>query len=187
MPHSDERLRPWIAEQLGELTELSSIKTVVDVGTGAGTWYDFMHSRVPEAFWIGIEIWEPYISMYSLRERYDQVVKVDARMMENLPQADLYIFGDVLEHMPAADAIQLWNRALKVSKWLVINLPVRRYEQGALFGNPNEEHVYHWDVPAVLESFLGIVASHGGFPDQGSVVGAFIARGEGGDEDAESV
>ena len=96
----------------------------------------------------------------------------------SLPRADLYIFGDVLEHMPAPDAVRTWDRARAAASWLVINLPVRRYEQGALHGNPHETHVHHWDVPSVLESFGGITASHSGFPGEGSVVGAFIAEGE---------
>jgi SAM-dependent methyltransferase len=175
VPHSDERLRPWIAEQL---SELPVAKTVVDVGAGAGTWRDFLGPRIPDAKWTAIEVWGPYLEMFALEQRYDQVILGDARDVD-LPVADLYIFGDVLEHMPAEDAIVLWERARKIAKWLVINLPVRRYEQGALFGNPHEVHAHHWDVPAVLKSFPGIISSHSGFPDEGSVVGAFIARGDG--------
>ena len=69
----------------------------------------------------------------------------------------------------------LWDRARLVSSWLVINLPVRRYEQGPLFGNPHEVHVCHWDMESVLERFGGIVSSNEGEPP--SVVGAFIGRG----------
>ena len=73
--------------------------------------------------------------MYGLEDRYDEVILADARDI-TLPEAELYIFGDVLEHMPAQDAMALWDRARQVSSWLVINLPVRRYEQGAAVRQP---------------------------------------------------
>jgi hypothetical protein len=129
---------------------------------------------------MGIEIWRPYVEQYRLDERYDYLITEDARIVGfppkgAFPEADLCIFGDVLEHMPDGDAVKLWDRARDVSRWLVINLPVRRYEQGPLFGNPHEEHVHHWDTPSVLERFEGIVSHNDGEPP--SVVGAFIARG----------
>lgn len=175
MPHSDEALRPWIAGQLRTSCDLPSVETVVDVGAGAGGWREFMRPHVPDARWTAIEIWRPYIAMFSLRERYDQVIHGDVRRV-TLPPADLYIFGDVLEHMPAADAVRVWGKARKAARWLVINLPVTRYEQDAIMGNPYEAHVCHWDMPSVLESFPGIIFSHENVP--GSTVGAFIAEGE---------
>ena len=180
MPHSDERLRPWILDELWRQTDGGRdpdfFRSIVDVGAGAGTWLDFLRPHMPDARFTAIEVWEPYLTAYSLRERYDEVILGDAREVA-LPAADLYIFGDVLEHMPAPDAVRLWDRAREVASWLVINLPVRRYEQGALHGNPHEVHVHHWDTASVLESFGGIAAHHEGFPETGSVVGAFIARG----------
>jgi len=178
MPHSDERLRPWILEELRRHADLPSVRHVVDVGAGAGTWWDFLCPHVPAAEWTAIEVWEPYVDLYGLPERYDRVTVADARETA-LPPADLYIFGDVLEHMPAPDAVALWDRARQVASWLVINLPVLRYEQGPLFGNPHEVHVHHWDEESVLASFGGIMAHHGPMEDgSGSVVGAFIARGQ---------
>ena len=175
MPHSDEALRPWILTQLQQVTDLASARAVVDVGAGAGTWLDFLRPHMPAARFTAIEIWEPYLAAYALRDRYDEVILGDARTLDPLPGADLYVFGDVLEHMPAADAVALWDRARRVAGWLVINLPVRRYDQGALFGNPHEEHVHHWDVASVLDRFAGIISSNEGAPP--SVVGAFIAKG----------
>ena len=155
---------------------LPSARSVVDVGAGAGTWLDFLKPHLPAARFTAIEAWEPYLSMYGLWERYDEVILADARTTA-LPEADLYVFGDVLEHMPAPDAVALWDKARAVAAWLVINLPVRRYEQGALNGNPHEVHHHHWDTASVLESFGGIISSHDGFPETGSVVGAFVAKG----------
>lgn len=177
MPHSDERLRPWILGELRRIAGPDFFRSVADCGAGAGTWLDFLRPHMPDARFTAIEVWEPYLAAYSLRDRYDEVILGDLRDAD-LPPADLYIFGDVLEHMPAPDAVRVWDRAREAASWLVINLPVRRYEQGALHGNPHEAHVCHWDVPSVLESFGGITASHPGFPEENSAVGAFIAEGE---------
>jgi hypothetical protein len=170
VPYSDGSLRPWIAGQIGSL---SPVRSVVDVGAGAGAARDFY--QFPGARWTAIEIWGPYVPRFQLQERYDEVLVCDARALDPLPPADLYLFGDVMEHMPAPDAVALWGRARAVARVLVINLPVLPYPQGPEHGNPYEEHVHQWDIGSVLAAFPGIIGSHGPLP--GSTVGAFIAGG----------
>jgi hypothetical protein len=178
MPHSDEQLRPWIRAELERFCDLRSFTKVVDVGAGAGAWLDFLKPSTGQARWVAVEVWGPYVQMFNLDQRYDELILSDARQAE-LPDADLYIFGDVLEHMPADDAVRLWDRVRHFADWLVINLPVIRYEQGAVMGNPHEVHVHHWDTPSVLASFPGIVSHHDVLPGMGSGVGAFIGKGYG--------
>lgn len=180
MPWSDVTLRPWILAELQQ--RCGEVRTVVDVGAGAGTGLDFYGPHWPGARWTAIEIWEPYAGEFGLRDRYDEVIVGDVRELPGLPAADLYIFGDVLEHMPAADAVAVWDRARRVARWLVINLPVLRYEQGMVCGNPFEAHLVHWDMETVRASFTGIVAESGPRPDLppwygDTTVGAFIAEG----------
>jgi hypothetical protein len=116
------------------------------------------------------------VAQFGLKERYDEVIVADVRALDLLPEADLYIFGDVLEHMSDTEAVEAWNRARSVSRWLVIGLPVLEYIQGPEFGNVHETHLYQWSMEEVLERFAGIEASIGVPP--GEVSGAFIARGE---------
>lgn len=179
MPGSDGILRPWVARELASRTNLADFGTVVDVGAGAGTWLDYLKGSTGDARWTAIEIWEPYVGQYSLRRRYDEVVIGDARQI-TLPAGGLYIFGDVIEHMPVEDAVTLWSRARRVAQWLIISLPVCYAPQGAEYGNPSEVHVHHWDTASVLESFAGIVAHEIriGRPAPDLDMGAFIARGE---------
>ena len=173
MPYSDPTLRPWIADRLAG----RCIQSVVDVGAGAGDARDSY--RFPGAKWTAIEIWPAYVLKFGLRDRYDTVIVTDVRELDPLPEADLYLFCDVLEHMPVTDAITLWERARKAASWLVISLPVLPYPQGPEEGNPHEEHVAQWDAPSVLEAFAGIFAYSGPRPDltPGTTVGAFTARG----------
>lgn len=132
---------------------------------------------MPQAAWTAVEVWPAYVSRFRLRERYGTVLLVDARQLRPFPAADLTIFGDVLEHMAAAEAVSCWEAALAVSRWVVASLPVfSRYEQGAEFGNPHEEHVCHWDVPSFWGEFAGIVAASPQVGD--SCAGAFLARGD---------
>jgi hypothetical protein len=170
VPWSDGSLRHWIAASLAARPPSS----VVDVGAGAGAARDYY--RFPGARWTAVEIWEPYVPRFRLRERYDEVIVADARVLDPLPPADLYLLCDVLEHMPAADAVRLWDRARAVARVLVISLPVLDYPQGEDEGNPHEAHVHQWDEESVRESFAGITDWHGPLTP-GSKVGAFIAAG----------
>jgi hypothetical protein len=151
----------------------------VDAGAGAGTWHTFLSPFLPNAvWWTAIEIWEPYVERFHLDERYDEVLVRDVRDPEPLPEADLYLFGDVLEHMSPLDAVQTWNRAREAASWLVLSIPVLPCPQGPFEGNIHEIHQADWDMAGVLEKFPGIVA-HVGPPavPPGAVAGAFIAEG----------
>ncbi len=145
------------------------------MGAGAGTARGFYEPHFPGAYWTAIEIWEPYVEAFGLTQKYDKVIVHDVRRMAKLPDADLYIFGDVLEHMLPDEATDLWGRARIISCHLVINLPVLPYPQGPWEGNPYEEHVAQWTMESVLSAFPGITASCG--PVAGGTVGAFVARG----------
>lgn len=180
MPFSDITLRPWIAGQIRRWC--GTVTSVVDVGAGAGTGADFYKPQIPGSRWTAIEIWEPYVKEYRLWDKYSAVVVADVRDLDPLPPADLYLFGDVLEHMEADEAVKVWDRAREVARWLVINLPVLPCEQGTVNGNPFEAHLVHWDMASVRESFTGIVAESPPRPDLppwfgNTVVGAFIASG----------
>lgn len=116
--------------------------TVVDIGPGIGTYSNLfrLHHR---AHWTGIEIYEPYIHRFDLHAKYDDVIVGDAREVD-LPAADLYIAGDVLEHMPRKDAVALIDRMKTAAKHLFVSVPIVVYEQGEWGGNIHETHRYHW-------------------------------------------
>lgn len=174
MPYSDGSLRPWVAAQLAEAGVTPA--SVVDVGAGAGEGWDFYAPLWPGAAWTAIEVYAPYVPAFGLERKYGRVLVGDVRLMP-LPAADLYLFGDVLEHMPAADAVALWDRARRVAAHLVIGIPVEPYPQGPVYGNPHEAHLHDWDVVSVLASFAGITSFAGPLP--GSRTAAFIAAGLG--------
>lgn len=162
-------------EQLEGLNVLSEVSCVVDVGAGAGGWYDFLSPHMV-ARWVAVEVWEPYITRFGLKDKYHLVINADARTLNPFPASDLVIFGDVLEHMTDLEALGCWQLARSRAQWVVASLPVyERYEQGPLEGNPYEEHLHHWDVESFLDAFPGVLAHSPRVGD--SCAGAFLARG----------
>lgn len=175
MPLSDPSHRPWVLDQLRQACggDLGRIRSVVDAGAGLGGWEGFLKPWLTGARWTAIEIWAPYTDRFLLRHRYHQVITADLADLDPFPPADLIIFGDVLEHMPADRAAAVWEKARAAGWRLVLGIPVRCYPQGEDQGNPYEAHVSTWTTGSVLATFGGIYA-HQANPD----TGAFIAEGQ---------
>lgn len=139
MPHSHPFGKEWAAD----LFAVVKPRSVIDIGAGAGMWIDALRHRVSEPqAWTAVEVWEPYIERYGLREKYDEIIVEDARFAK-FPDACLAIAGDVLEHMPELDAVLLIERMKWHAQHVLISVPVIHYEQGELEGNPYETHVWH--------------------------------------------
>jgi hypothetical protein len=172
MPLSDHRHRPWMLAQLQAETDLSTIRTVVDVGAGFGGYREFLQPFTPVANWTAIEVFEPYVDRFLLRYRYATVMVADVRTVDPLPSADIYLLGDVVEHMPRSDAYDLWEKVLASCWRAVVSLPIVPYPQGEAEGNPYEAHVETWSTEQVYGELGGIIAGH-----VNEVTGAFIAKG----------
>jgi predicted TPR repeat methyltransferase len=124
----------------------STIKTVVDIGPGSGTYVKLIKEDAQccvNATWIGIEIWKPYIEEFNLESRYNQILNQDVRTVDwTVLNPDVVIAGDVLEHMTKEDAVALVDRILQVSDMLIVSIPIRHMPQDEhAYPNPHEEHV----------------------------------------------
>lgn len=121
-------------------------RTVIDVGAGSGTYAQAVRAHSPwKGRWTAVEAWAPYVARFGLDGLYDAVVVADARRLVGpFYRADLVIAGDVLEHMPRADAVRLLDRVRAHAAHLIVSVPVLHLDQGAVYGNPLEEHVDHW-------------------------------------------
>ncbi|WP_054565958.1 bifunctional 2-polyprenyl-6-hydroxyphenol methylase/3-demethylubiquinol 3-O-methyltransferase UbiG [Frankia sp. R43] len=166
MPYSSECGKAWITSWLAELAPAS----VLDIGAGAGGYARICRQACPAARLTAVEIWEPYVARFGLASLYDEVLVGDARTLA-LPAVDVVILGDVLEHMIAAEAVELWARARAASRLGVLaSLPVVPYPQGAVEGNPHEEHRETWSHARVLARLPGVVAS-----DVDGDIGVYLA------------
>lgn len=170
MPYSEPDNKEWIVKKLKEINP----KKMLDVGTGVGIYGDLARIFLPDTHVDGVEVFEPYFQMFGLTQKYNRMLQIDVRELPEFEDYDVIIFGDVLEHMTKEEAISLWEKASKHTKWAIITIPVIHNEQGPVYGNPYETHVEEdWSVDSVLKSFKGIV-EHKVF----SITGAFIAKFE---------
>lgn len=167
MGTSHPETKPWIMKK----AEQNKIKTVLDVGAGSGTYRDYFYSNNYRPIMDAVEVWQPYIDEFNLKNKYRRVYDVDIRDFDRYHH-DLVIFGDVLEHMSEEDALQVWDTASKYCRFAVISIPIIEYHQHAINGNPYEEHVKEdWDHNQVISKFMGITDSW-----VGNITGAYWAE-----------
>lgn len=141
-----EIVKSWI-DDLGP-------STVLDVGAGMGI-YSILAKR-PGQHWTALEVFAPYVNMFNLRSRYDQIIVADARYVNyaRLGRFDLSIAADMLEHMPKADAVTLIADLLACSGAALFCFPIIHHDQAAGFeGNDFESHIDHWSV-AEMDALL---------------------------------
>lgn len=110
--------------------------TALDVGACDGIWWKLLGQHfVMDA----IEIFEPNIESYKLREKYREVFNANAIGFE-FEHYDLIIFGDVLEHMTVEDAQKCLEYAKPRCQEIIIAVPYR-FKQGPFNGNVYEKHI----------------------------------------------
>jgi|WetSurMetagenome_2_1015567.scaffolds.fasta_scaffold512202_1 hypothetical protein len=146
MPVSDSYGKDWIQDRIRAHNDVRPIRRVLDVGPGCGTYSDLLRPVLPSAAFSAVEVYEPYIGKYELLSKYDCVMVCDIRSVPAriIRDYDLVIFGDVLEHMPKADACELlWN--CSYPSIIVVSIPMGVRPQGAVGGNKHEEHVASWE------------------------------------------
>lgn len=137
---------------------------VWDVGPGKGTYSDLSRADT-SCHWNAIEVWQPYVDQYGLNHKYNSVIVEDIRKVDfsfsRISSNSLIIFGDVLEHMPEDDARQVILKAKKYFRYILVSIPIVHSPQGAVHGNPYEEHVKHWDFDEMHEAMGKCMAFKG--------------------------
>lgn len=144
---------------------------VIDVGPGAGNYAKIIRQMGKDVPLVGVEIWAPYIKQFELEKLYTKVVVSDVRYVNwsavghtDVGGKPLFIFGDILEHMPAVDAKWVLVNAIQApwrqhSGAIWLSVPIVHYPQGEHEGNPYEAHVVDdWTHEKVL-AFLENVAA----------------------------
>ena len=173
MPYSDYECKFNINLWLNPIR--NEVARVLDLGVGSGTYFDYYavrYNKLSKAEWYGIEVWQPYIEQFCLEQKYTKIYNADLRKFDYsiLPKIDLVFAGDVLEHMDKKSAINIVKECKKISKYLIISIPIVHYPQEAINGNPYEAHVKDdWSHQEVVDTFDGIIKYH-----QGSLTGAYL-------------
>lgn len=148
MPFSFDQGKQYIRNILGRVKH----ERILDIGPGSGTYAKLF----PNAKWTGIEIFEPYIEKYELKNLYENIIVADVRSYD-FPvdhHYDVAIAGDVLEHMTAEEAVAVLNKLKSVADTVIVSIPIGHHPQGECEGNPHEAHVVDdWTDERVRETF----------------------------------
>jgi hypothetical protein len=128
---------------------------VIDIGCGEGAYSDLARGWRPDAFWLGVEVWEPYVEQFDLWRKYDAVAVIDARQLALPAFPYVLLAGDVLEHMPRADSVAFLNRAVEHAEAIMVSVPVVDYPQHDHNDNPYEEHLDQWAHADMIDQLPG--------------------------------
>lgn len=113
-------------------------KSVLDLGCGHG----FYKKLLGEYFtgpWHAVEIWQPYIEEYDLKNLYDRVF--NENLLEfNFDYYDIIIMGDVLEHLTREDGSKIIKELKDKCEELFVVVPYN-LPQSTVFGNVYETHL----------------------------------------------
>jgi len=134
MPGSNPDFKEQIREHFYANFSNSKNMHILDVGAGVGTYAKLL---APDFKMDGIEIFEPYIKNYNLKNLYNNIYLEDIKNFD-VSKYDYIIMGDVLEHISYEDSLKLLAK-MKDKKYLVA-VPYL-YPQGPCYGNIYETHL----------------------------------------------
>lgn len=130
--------------------------TVLDVGCGQGDYYEMLKDYFKRID--GVEIWEPYIHKYKLKEKYNNIFNTNIIDFE-FDYYDIIIMGDILEHLSRNDAVNLVNRISNKCKELLVVVPYY-LPQETVFGNVYERHLQPDIDDKIMEKYFPILKLH---------------------------
>ena len=132
--HGKKLIKEWFDKQ-------TDIIRIVDVGCGKGTYPLLFEDRL-KYYWIGIEIWKPYVKEFNLHTLYNYLWVGDVRKIY-MPKGDCVILGDILEHLEKEEALKLLTNCIKRFPHVVISIPHGPRPQ-PVFKNKYEQHLSVW-------------------------------------------
>jgi len=138
MPFSLDQGKAIIKDWFDKQTD---IKTIVDLGAGAGTYPKLLGKD--KYHWKAVEIWAPYVKRFNLKELYEEIRIGDVRYIE-LPTGDCAILGDILEHLEVKDMKNVFSKVDTQYKHVVISIPTKPKAHRSFEGNEFESHLVCW-------------------------------------------
>jgi hypothetical protein len=118
MPFSSHVCRKEIVDYL--CNQFSPEATVLDVGAGAGAYFDSLHHHFHNMD--AVEAHAPYITRFGLESKYRKVFNTDIVLFD-IPDYDIIIFGDVLEHLTVEQARHVLDAACRHAKEVLVIVP----------------------------------------------------------------
>lgn len=161
----------------------NDVTSILDVGPGSGNYVDLLkgvgeYANYPggtrnNVRWEAVEIFEPYIEIFNLRNKYNFIYTSDIYDLIWIRRYDAVILGDVLEHMSYSRAVEVIKQATDHANWVILSLPIIDFPQESSWGNEHEAHVEQYSPERVRDLLAGyeIVAYY-----EGEVIGSYIFR-----------
>jgi len=126
-----QEVKNWI------LDNVSLDSKILDVGPGSGTYSKLLR---PYGYKIdGVEIWQPYIEQFDLKNQYDNIYHKDILDFEVWSSYKFIIIGDCLEHFPTEKAQDFIKKIVAAKIVCLVAVPYNM-EQGEYNGNIYETH-----------------------------------------------
>ena len=135
MPESYGYFKNEVKNYLKEHIPLNN--KILDVGPGVGTYSNLIREFGYKMDCI--EIWEPYVHEFNLKEKYDNVF-IGNIIDFDISEYDFIILGDVLEHLTKEDGVKLIEKIHVLGKRCLVAIPYTM-EQGEYYGNIYESHL----------------------------------------------
>jgi autotransporter strand-loop-strand O-heptosyltransferase len=145
MPNSYHYFKQEIKEYFKE--NIPTTKKILDVGPGEGTYSKLLRDLGYKMDCV--EIYEPYVSTYNLKDKYDNVI-INNIINQNISDYDFIILGDVLEHISSEDAQTLIKKIVNQGKECLVSIPYLM-PQDVLEENEYEKHLQEDLTPEVMK------------------------------------
>jgi hypothetical protein len=148
MPFSGTFL-DYVLESLLEQRH-SELKTVVDLGVGAGKVGRIVRAACPSVQLVGYEIDQSYLERFSKEYKvYDTIVCDSAMALLDDPEfkCDLVCLGDVIEHLRKSDGVDLLNFLVYRTKFIYVQFPEKYIQNPSdVEGHFYEAHISVWSL-----------------------------------------
>jgi|TARA_B100001094_G_scaffold331074_2_gene398248 hypothetical protein len=123
-------------------TNVNKESNILDVGAGAGIYYDML-SPLGYNNIDAVEVFDEYISKFNLQDKYNNVFNENIISLDiDISKYQLVIFGDVIEHMSYVDAINTLNNFVSSADDVIVGVPFDS-QQDSQFGNKYEIHIQY--------------------------------------------
>lgn len=141
MPYSSTRFD----EHMKSIIKSLNYTVWLDVGAGSGKHGEMIKNILPGAHVTGIEIELDYIDKFKLAQKYDRIRPINAMKLTQEPQQiyDGIILGDILEHLPKSQGVDLVNFLIYRCKMMIVIYPIERI-QNDWKGYQYEAHIAVW-------------------------------------------
>lgn len=126
---------------------------ILDLGAGAGRYGELCSEVGLDIFTHAVEVYEPYIEQFSLREKYNKVSICDMRKLVLNEIYDLVILGDSLEHISCSDGTKLFKYLKSKARFIWLCMPIVPFRpwfygykqpESEWEDNPAEQHRCEW-------------------------------------------